>query len=477
MIFSDLYGNELDRELGTADRARLFTVARRKAAINAAQLEWAKRTESYQRRAEIVLTDDTQEYDLEAVSDFLWLAKEGCSIRITGQGSGRYRSEVIEDAPVGYWRLDELSGTVAADSSGAGHNGTYTGGVALGATGVIASNTAATFDGVNDYVTMGDVNAYEFQSAFAVEFWAKYTATQPLAAIVGKMSAAINSGWAVFEYSGQGYIQFYGVTGAGSLLWDFHTDLAYNDGAWHHVVCAWDGTTNANGLKIYVDGVVVKTATALTGTPGTTSTPFAIGSFGALSSGFFGGTVDEVALYTELSAARVLAHYNAGFAVRYIEGDDLLVTTVARLNTDEPGWRSVSSGSPRLVYQRRVGGQHVVGLHPMPSIASTEGWTLLAPYVAMPVDMSADSDEPFTLDGDPIRSLRPWHRALAYWAAHDLEQFRKDQQREGIALKKWEAEVERFLGNEKPRTGGRIRLARDYRRGRTSAWQRDPRRW
>jgi hypothetical protein len=47
MDFVTLYGLELDRELGSADRTVLFTTARRKAAINAAQLEWVKRTECF----------------------------------------------------------------------------------------------------------------------------------------------------------------------------------------------------------------------------------------------------------------------------------------------------------------------------------------------------------------------------------------------------------------------------------------------
>jgi hypothetical protein len=80
--FLDLYGARLDRELGSADRDALFTTARRKAAINEAQLEWVKQTESFTRQVSITMVDDTQEYDLEAVGilsaqDFLWIAAQG----------------------------------------------------------------------------------------------------------------------------------------------------------------------------------------------------------------------------------------------------------------------------------------------------------------------------------------------------------------------------------------------------------------
>ena len=49
MTFLELYGTELDRELGTTDRTQRFTTARRKAAINAGQLEFVRRTECLTR--------------------------------------------------------------------------------------------------------------------------------------------------------------------------------------------------------------------------------------------------------------------------------------------------------------------------------------------------------------------------------------------------------------------------------------------
>jgi hypothetical protein len=45
MTFLQLYGDYLDIELGSADRTALFTTARRKDAVNRAQLEFAKQTE------------------------------------------------------------------------------------------------------------------------------------------------------------------------------------------------------------------------------------------------------------------------------------------------------------------------------------------------------------------------------------------------------------------------------------------------
>lgn len=238
MIFSDLYGTELDRELGSADRAQLFTTARRKAAINAAQLEWVKRTECFQKQTTVTIVDLQQEYDLEAtITDFGWIAKQGVSIKIV-----------------------------------------------------------------------------------------------------------------------------------------------------------------------------------------------------------------------------------SGSTTRYIEGDDLEVTSVERLNVEEPGWRAVSAGTPTKVYLRRDGGTVNLGFFPAPDITGSDTWTALVPYVIVPTDLSADADEPFSVSGNPLRSMRPWHRALAHFGAFDCEKYRKDSARGGAQLQLFELEVAKFTGTEKPKGGQHVRLSNDYRR-------------
>ena len=50
--------------------------------------------------------------------------------KYVGVGYNKYMSyqlKVMQDHPIGFWPLDETSGTTAADISGCGNNGTYTG--------------------------------------------------------------------------------------------------------------------------------------------------------------------------------------------------------------------------------------------------------------------------------------------------------------------------------------------------------------
>jgi hypothetical protein len=65
-----------------------------------------------------------------------------------------YPTVVLGDHPAAYYRLGEVSGNAAVDSSGNAHSGTYLGGVTLGQPGAPAgdSDTSVAFNGVNGIV-------------------------------------------------------------------------------------------------------------------------------------------------------------------------------------------------------------------------------------------------------------------------------------------------------------------------------------
>ena len=62
--FSTLTGRLLDQELASADSTVLFTTARREAAINDGQREFARLTKCLELRSSVTITGGTQEYDL-----------------------------------------------------------------------------------------------------------------------------------------------------------------------------------------------------------------------------------------------------------------------------------------------------------------------------------------------------------------------------------------------------------------------------
>jgi hypothetical protein len=209
------------------------------------------------------------------------------------------------------------------DRSGNGYNGTMTN---MEATDIqdrsvdallAFSKKSLVFDGVDEYVTMGDVLGFERTDAFSVSLWVKTTQTGVDTALFCKTGDSS-------DY--RGYLLNQSATGDG--LWFFlcsvcptncievRTTRTINDGKWHHVVVTYSGSSTAAGVLIYIDGGAVPTTTAedtLTGTILTTN-PFYLAS--RATSGLpqpFAGFLDEVSIWDkELSAVEVDAIYNQG---------------------------------------------------------------------------------------------------------------------------------------------------------------------
>jgi len=95
-----------------------------------------------------------------------------------------YTLKVIKDYPIGFWPLDETSGTNAADISGCGNNATYVGSpasnmlpiIAGGGSGTKITNTAyitlpTSKDFYGSSVSNGLGNKYSSDNDFTLELW------------------------------------------------------------------------------------------------------------------------------------------------------------------------------------------------------------------------------------------------------------------------------------------------------------------
>lgn len=194
---------------------------------------------------------------------------------------------------VGWWKLDESSGTTANDSSLLGQDGTYVGGVNLGTEAPISTSTAAEFDGYNEYVTLPTYTT-DFSEGFSMTLWARPTDT---------------GNWARFMDIGDGEDQDnllfarYGTTS--DLNGTIHdgslgpaakrvtaTNGMVND-SWYHYALTVDSTGIA---KLYRDGAELASAT--TGVPSnvTRSSGF-IGKSNWAADALFEGRMWDVRLY------------------------------------------------------------------------------------------------------------------------------------------------------------------------------------
>lgn len=231
------------------------------------------------------------------------------SLAPTGELVYTYTELVLQDNPLGYWLLNESSGTTATDSSGNSRNGTYANSPTLQATGPGASNLpyAVTFNGSNQKVTTSDYSAFAFQpnSAWSIEHWVKTSQTTTAQTITNRDATNAPSAAIYLNINANDDVGYF----SGSAI-DAYSSAGVNNNAWHYI-CV---TAAAGGdLKLYIDGVLKKTDSTARGTLSLTTAPVTMATNGTIGVHWLSGSLCAAAIYnTELSATRVLKRYNAG---------------------------------------------------------------------------------------------------------------------------------------------------------------------
>lgn len=227
----------------------------------------------------------------------------------SGVASATYPAAVVKDGAGSYWRFDDAGSATAADSSGKGKTGTYSGGVLIGQPGAPAStsSSAITLDGRDDRVVAA---ASTFDpAAFTLESWVKTSSTTG-GRLVGLSSSKTGTGSTNdrhLYYTDAGRVTF-GVSYLGNRT--ITSPTAYNDNRWHHVVATQDAT----GMRLYVDGVEVASDSAVVDARGYTGYwklgPDNLNGWpGKPTSAGLAASVDEFAVYpVALTPQEVAAH-------------------------------------------------------------------------------------------------------------------------------------------------------------------------
>lgn len=232
-----------------------------------------------------------------------YLIEDGSGHYQLEDGSGdlllTYADVVLQDAPVGYWRLGESSGTVADDEVST-EDGTYIGSPTLGSTGALTGETvtAATFNGSSQYVRVTDRTSLDLGDTFTLEAWVKPT--------LGASMTVISKGIGAYQMRvlSDGTLA---LNQEGTLGIAFSTTFLV-DGQWAHVVATKSGAS----VAVYINGVD-RTNVIGSATFGNTNDPLGIGAANAGASDFFNGSIDDAAVYNyALTGAQVLNHYQIG---------------------------------------------------------------------------------------------------------------------------------------------------------------------
>jgi hypothetical protein len=152
-------------------------------------------------------------------------------------------------------------------------------------------NRAVTFDGVHDYLDVG--NELNAPGNFTMSAWVKNIGGGTL---LSKRNAAFSEGYEI-RINGDGTISMEWINGS-SVLLTSTTSLPSNE--WHHVAVTCNGinTTTTGTATIYIDGV--SDTSAVVPVIPINNQSFLMGAAdGTNPTNFFSGTLDEVRIWNE----------------------------------------------------------------------------------------------------------------------------------------------------------------------------------
>lgn len=195
----------------------------------------------------------------------------------------------------GWWKLDDGSGTSAADSSGNANTGTLSN-TPTWVTGKIGPFALSFVTASSQSVDAGNGASLNITSAGTVSAWVKFSGQATYVGIACKDDLVNDrNGYCLFITSGNAAgLEI--ASGSGFNENDHPTNLS--DNAWHMITGTWDGTN----VKVYVDGGSVNSI-AQTITPVSNVNNMALARIPGQTGHFFNGSIDEVRVYSRALTA------------------------------------------------------------------------------------------------------------------------------------------------------------------------------
>jgi signal peptidase I len=250
-------------------------------------------------------------------------------------GNWDYTSTVTALNPWLYWKLDETTGTTAADSSGNGRTGTYNTSAAsftFGVPGALTTDTpnlGVTLNGTTACLNTTSTTTMNAPVQITEVVWFKTTTSQGGKLLGFEMP---RTGVAM-PGSGGTYDRHLYMDGAGKLWFGVYnggyftipSPTALNDGTWHMAAASM----GAGGMSLYIDGTLVGTNANNAGETTTGWFRAGCGNLGGWGGSWtganspttstnptqnrpFAGSLDEISVWQSvLTAAQIRAMYIA----------------------------------------------------------------------------------------------------------------------------------------------------------------------
>jgi len=240
---------------------------------------------------------------------------------------------------IGWWDLDESSGTRIAAYGGSRLNLTQNNGVGS-TTGIIGS--AATFSSASSqYLNVADTSVLNPTTAASWSVWFKETSLPTLpsqTSLLNKWLYSTQGSWNITTSNASNSDMQVGIAsslGDAYVNYGVTTGAGITAGSWYHLVAIFDGSqsTNATRLKVYINNVQL--TMSFTGTIPSSlqsaSADFEIGRLSGIGT-YWNGAVDLVGFWNRaLTPTEISLLYNSGAGRNYPFGGSWTVTSPAGL--------------------------------------------------------------------------------------------------------------------------------------------------
>lgn len=230
-----------------------------------------------------------------------------------------YDQEVLIDSPIAYWRLDEVLGTVLADSSGNGHHAIlFISGAETGVMPQFGIPAPIETDPVNRAIAGGVGRAptdaaLDVTGNCALEVWGfnSQTPTSGTAVLLSRSNSAAGTAGTHLRINGQTITARIRITGTN---YEVASDNQLPWGIWSHIVAVRNGAV----LQLWVNAALVDERVDLPTDPIEMDGSWGLSADSADINSASSWGIARPAIYTSLSEARILAHYEAALNSLFI---------------------------------------------------------------------------------------------------------------------------------------------------------------
>ncbi|MCD4772411.1 MAG: LruC domain-containing protein [Bacteroidales bacterium] len=180
-----------------------------------------------------------------------------------------------------------------------------------GIKGVDLTNYCLSFDGIDDYVDLGDISELNNVAAFTIEGWANQANVTATETIFSKLDDG-NNDIIITSVGGRLDIHLGNGTNSFGYWGNYSTEISNN--TWFHWAIVFDGgsVANADKLKLYINGNTTPKVLAFIGAiPSTTSSGLSGNNAILSTTYFFTGFMDEVRIWSDVrTPTEITDNYN-----------------------------------------------------------------------------------------------------------------------------------------------------------------------